>query len=207
MSNLPPAPGMAPEGIEAPFAPSVSPVPSVQNAQNTQRPVSNNVYVGKVNYTSKQLFEVSGVVDKNKRFPEPIAFVTFIPGVPDNTKATGITYNQQAKETMKIAIRDLYAMAEAIMMAANGIAPDFVLYTDSSKSNFNNGNGITKQISVGSGEYRGKPRVYLNYKGQGQIQLSLDKFHAIGVAKQLQALCDATLNKKFEEERNYSREG
>lgn len=201
-----PAPAGAPAGVApvnaAPSAPSAPSLPS--NGGGTGGPAReyNNFIVGKINYTAKQLFEITGFVDLSKKFPDASAFVTFIPGIPDNTKQTGITYNQAAKETMKIGIRDLFALGEAIDMAAKGFAPaDFVVFTDSSKVEGNTNPGVTKQVSVGAGEFKGKPRIYINYKGTGQIQLSLDKWHAIGLSKQIQTLADSTLKGKFDKER------
>ncbi len=208
--NAPGIPG-TPPGAVAPTAP-------VQNAAPTAAPTAptlpsnggaqgpareyNNFIVGKINYTAKQLFEITGFVDLSKKFPDASAFVTFIPGIPDSTKQTGITYNQAAKETMKIGIRDLFALGEAIDMAVKGFgAADFVVFTDSSKFEGNTGAGVTKQVSIGAGEFKGKQRIYINYKGSGQIQLSLDKWHAVGLSKQIQTLADSTLKGKFDKER------
>jgi len=205
MSQLPPA------GVGAPAAPQGAPVPPTppagatpvapQGGSQEPRGEYRSEFVGKINYTSRQLFEVSGAVDITKAFPEAIAFVMFIPGIPDASKATGVTYNQDAKEIMKIGIRDLFAMAEALKMAALSGQSDFVVYTDSSKSLSNTGPGVTKQVSVGAGEWRGKSRVYLNYKGQGQIQVSLEKWHALGLANQIETLAKETLAAKFKKEK------
>jgi len=195
--SVPPA-GVAPVQTGAPV-PGTAPA-GVQTSGPARE--YNNHIVGKINYTAKQLFEVTGFVDLSKKFPEASAFVTVIPGIPDNTKATGITYNQAAKETMKISVRDLFAMGEAILMAVKGEGgdADFVVYTDSSKASAN-GQGVTKQCSIGAGEFRGKKRIYINYKGNSQIQLSLDKWHAVGVAKQIEALANETVNQKLLKER------
>ncbi len=202
------APGIAGNNGGAPVqnaAPVVPPVntgaPSLPTQTGTPREY-NNYIVGKINYTAKQLFEITGFVDLSKKFPDASAFVTFIPGIPDSTKQTGITYNQSAKETMKIGIRDLFALGDAIDCAVKGFtAADFVVFTDSSKFEGNTGAGVTKQISVGAGEFKGKPRVYINYKGTSQIQLSLDKWHAIGLAQQIKCLANSTLDSKFQKER------
>jgi hypothetical protein len=194
----------APGGAPAAPAPAASAPGGAPSLPTNSGPVReyNNYIVGKINYTAKQLFEITGFVDLSKRFPDASAFVTFIPGISDNTKQTGITYNQQAKEIMKIGIRDLFALGEAIDMAAKGFVPaDFTVFTDSSKFEGNTGVGVTKQISIGAGEYRGKPRIYINYKGTSQIQLSLDKWHAIGVAKQILNLADSTLQAKYKKEK------
>lgn len=207
--NVPPMPPgtPAPTGpVGAPQtqgtpAPAGAPTPSA--GANTQQ--RKTIPAGKVNYTSKQLFEVSGAVDVSRQFPEAIAFVMFVPGIPDETKATGVTYDQSAKEIMKINIRDLYGMAEALNIAAYGNQTDFIVYTDSSKFAGNQGQGVTKQVSINSGDWNGKLRVYINYKGQGQIRLSIDKWHALGLSAQLKALADETLRKKFKEETSYNR--
>ena len=201
-SSTPPSSVGAPVQNVAPSAPTLP----VNNGQQGPTREYNNYVVGKINYTAKQLFEITGFVDLSKKFPDAAAFVTFIPGIPDNTKQTGITYNQSAKETMKIGIRDLFALGEAIESAVKGFtAPDFIVFTDSSKFEGNTGAGITKQISIGAGEFKGKPRVYINYKGTGQIQLSMDKWHALGLAQQIKCLANSTLDNKFLKEReNYA---
>jgi len=188
--------------IRAPAGAPAGAAPTQSNSTYTGE--RKTEFVGRMNYTSKQLFEVSGAVNIAKQFPEPIAFVTFIPGIPDASKATGITYNQAAKETMKIHIRDLFGLSKAIEQAAMVGQCDFVVYTDSSKF-AGSTTAVTKQLSIGAGEWKGKVRVYINYKGQGQIQLSLDKWHALGVAEQLKVVAQETLKKKMELERNYTR--
>ena len=50
----------------------------------------------------------------------------------------------------------------------------------------------------------GKPKIFLNYKGQGKVTLALEKWHAIGLAGQLKTLADETLRVKFEHERKAS---
>jgi hypothetical protein len=108
---------------------------------------------------------------------------------------------------MKINIRDLYALSEALTFAATyGQTPDFVVFTDSSKfAGTAQGQGQTKQVSVGTAiGNNGKPKIFLNYKGQGKITLALEKWHAIGLAGQLKTLADETLKIKFQHERQFT---
>ena len=194
----PPIPPAAPEGYSTQPAPTES-SPSSNGQSNTI-----NV-VGRVNFPATQLFEATGFIDIGKQFPTANAFLMFIPGIPDQSKQSGRTYDQSKKEIMKISVRDLYALSEALKFAAvYGQSPDFVIFTDSSKfAGTAQGQGQTKQVSVGTAiGNNGKPKIFLNYKGAGKITLALEKWHAIGLAGQIKTLADETLKKKFERERN-----
>jgi len=196
----PPVPPAAPEGY------TTQPQPNVQEAANQRTGNSINV-IGRVNFPATQLFEATGFVDISKQFPTANAFLMFVPGIPDQSKQSGRTYDQSKKEIMKINIRDLYALAEALNFAAvYGQSPDFVVFTDSSKfAGTAQGQGQTKQVSVGTAMgNNGKIKIFLNYKGQNKVTLALEKWHAIGLAGQLKTLADETLKKKFDKERqNY----
>jgi len=200
MENItPPTPPAAPEGY------STQTTPGTQN--NGQQSNSINV-IGRVNFPATQLFEATGFVDTGKQFPTANAFLLFVPGIPDQSKQSGRTYDQSKKEIMKISVRDLYALSDALNFAATyGQSPDFVVFTDSSKfAGTAQGQGQTKQVSVGTAiGNNGKPKIFLNYKGAGKITLALEKWHAIGLANQIKTLADETLKKKFEHERNNHR--
>jgi hypothetical protein len=190
----PPVPPQAPAG-----QPEMTPENYTPPAQN------NNTIevVGRVNFPATQLFEATGFVDVGKQFPTPNAFLMFVPGLRDSSKQSGRTYNQSQKEVMKVSIRDLAALADALHYAATYAQnPDFVVFTDSSKFAGTQGQGQTKQVSVGFAiGNNGKPKVFLNFKGSKTIALALDKWHAIGLAKQLEFLAQETLRSKFEIER------
>jgi hypothetical protein len=200
MSNTtipqPPQPPVAPEGY------------TTQPAPETAQPQHHNNTIdvsGRVNFPATQLFEATGFVDIGKQFPTANAFLMFVPGIPDQSKQSGRTYDQSKKEIMKINVRDLYALAEALNFAAvYGQSPDFVIFTDSSKfAGTAQGQGQTKQVSVGTAMgNNGKIKIFLNYKGQNKVTLALEKWHAIGLAGQLKTLADETLKRKFEAERN-----
>jgi len=187
-----PTPPAAPQGYDtAPTAPQ-------SNGQRTLE------VVGRVNFPATQLFEATGFIDTSKQFPTANAFLMFVPGVPDQTKQSGRTYNQSQKEIMKVNIRDLYGLAEALQFAAiYAQTPDFQIFTDSSKfAGTAEGQGQTKNVSVGAAiGNNGKPRIFLTYKGAQKITLALEKWHAIGLAKQLETLADTTLKIKFKHER------
>jgi len=196
----PPVPPAAPEG----YTTQPAPTEPTQQSQYQNNTIS---VVGRVNFPATQLFEATGFIDIGKQFPTANAFLLFVPGIPDQSKQSGRTYDQTKKEIMKINIRDLYALSEALNFAAvYGQSPDFVIFTDSSKfAGTAQGQGQTKQISVGTAiGNNGKPKIFLNYKGAGKITLALEKWHAIGLAGQLKTLADETLKKKFDKEReNY----
>lgn len=192
-----PVPPAAPAGYET--SPQASaPTEATQQGNNT---IS---VVGRVNFPATQLFEATGFVDIGKQFPTANSFLMFVPGVPDQSKQSGRTYNQAAKEIMKINVRDLYALSDALNFAGvYGQSPDFVVFTDSSKfSGTAQGEGQTKQVSVGTAiGNNGKPKIFLNYKGQSKITIALEKWHAIGLAGQIRALADETSKMKFQFER------
>jgi hypothetical protein len=188
-----PTPPAAPQGYDT------APATPQSNGQRTLE------VVGRVNFPATQLFEATGFIDTSKQFPTANAFLMFVPGVPDQTKQSGRTYNQSQKEIMKVNIRDLYGLAEALQFAAiYAQTPDFQIFTDSSKfAGTAEGQGQTKNVSVGAAiGNNGKPRIFLTYKGAQKITLALEKWHAIGLAKQLEALADTTLKIKFKHERD-----
>ena len=204
---------------QTPQAPQIPGVPGTQQAPQTpQAPVNTSVttgnngntgnyqnkldIVGRVNFPATQLFEATGFIDLEKQFPTANAFLLFVPGVQDQSKASGRTYDQSRKETMKVNLRDLYALAEALDFAAKYQQCDFTVFTDSSKFAGTQGQGVTKKVTVTAMTgNNGKPRVFLSYSGQGKINLALDKWHAVGLAGQLKALADRTQNEKFKIER------
>jgi len=174
------------------------------STQNTGNQNTINI-VGRVSFPSTQLFEATGFIDISRSFPNSNAFLMFVPGKPDNTKATGRTYDQNQKETMKVSTRDLYALAEALKFAAlYKKNPGFTIFTDSSKFAGNQGQGVTKNITVSvapSSKDPNKFTIFLSYKGQQKITLAMEEWHAIGLASQLSNLANITENKKFEIEK------
>lgn len=186
----------APAGVQAPtMAASTTPSGSAQGGQLK--------VAGRVNFPATQLFEATGFIDESKEFPTANAFLMFVPGVPDQSKMSGRTYNQSAREIMKISVRDLYALADALNYAATYGQCDFTVFTDSSKfAGTEQGQGQTKQVSVGAATgNNGKPKIFLNYTGSSKIALALEKWHAVGLAGQLKTLAEQTLALKFEHDR------
>jgi len=199
-----PAPATSVVQPEIPGAVSIETTP--QNTQTTRTTNQNSInIVGRVNFPSTQLFEATGFIDISRSFPSSNVFLMFVPGKPDDTKATGRTYVQDQKETMKIMTRDLYALAEALKFAAMYKKnPGFMIFTDSSKFAGNQGPGIMKQVSVTVAPNNKDPNkftVFLSYKGQQKIIIAMDEWHAIGLAGQLTNLANETEKKKFEIEK------
>ncbi len=193
----------APQAPVAPPAPA-APVQSMEAAPVAaqEQPQYSIEIAGRINFPSTQLFEGTGFVDTSKQFPTANAFLMFVPGVPDQSKMSGRTYNQEAKETMKVGIRDLFGLAEALNYAATYGQCDFVVFTDSSKfSGTAQGQGQTKQVSVGTAVgNNGKPKIFLNFKGANKVTIAMERWHAVGLAKQLEALANETLRLKFAKE-------
>ncbi len=202
MTEAPQAPA-APIAPEAPAAPAAPAMVSIPENHQPQAPQHSIEIAGRVNFPATQLFESTGFVDVSKQFPTANAFLLFVPGVPDGSKESGRTYNQEAKETMKVGIRDLFGLAEALNYAATYGQSDFIVFTDSSKfAGTAQGQGQTKQVSVGTAVgNNGKPRIFLNYKGRGKITIAMERWHAVGLAKQLEELANETLRLKFKKER------
>ncbi len=189
----------APQAPEAPVSmPNVTP-----ETYTPEGHAQNSIEItGRVNFPSTQLFESTGFIDTSKQFPTANTFLMFVPGIPDGSKQSGRTYNQEAKETMKVSIRDLFGLAEALNYAALYGQSDFIVFTDSSKfSGTQQGQGIAKQVSVGTAiGNNGKPKIFLNYKGRGKITIAMERHHAIGLGKQLDELARETLRMKFKKE-------
>jgi ribonuclease HI len=191
---VPPQAPAAPEAVQPTMqAPAEHPQYSIEIA-------------GRVNFPSTQLFEATGFVDTGKQFPTANAFLMFVPGVPDQSKMSGRTYNQEGKETMKVSVRDLFGLAEALNYAATYGQCDFIVFTDSSKfAGTAQGQGITKQVSVGTAVgNNGKPKIFLNYKGAKKITIAMERWHAVGLAKQLESLANETISQKFKKEQQTS---
>lgn len=193
---MPEVPSMAPT-IDAPQAPA--PAYSLAGVPAEHAPSKLRV-VGRVNFPATQLFEATGFIDESKEYPTANAFLMFVPGVPDASKQSGRTYNQEAREIMKINARDLYALSDALHYAATYGQCDFTIFTDSSKfSGTAQGQGQTKQVSVGTAVgNNSKLKIFLNYNGHGKVTLALEKWHAVGLAGQLKCLADQTQATKFE---------
>ncbi len=192
----------APAAPQAPQAPQDTYQPPAAAPAQTA-PAHSIEIAGRINFPSTQLFEATGFIDTSKQFPTGNAFLLFVPGVPDGSKQSGRTYNQDAKETMKVSIRDLFGLSEALSYAATYGQSDFTVFTDSSKfAGTQQGQGQTKQVSVGTAiGNNGKPKIFLNYKGRGKITIAMEKWHAVGLSKQLEALANETLRMKFKHER------
>jgi len=210
--NAPQIPGM--ENIPAAPQPQAQPsnvgnTGAVQSAPQQPQHQGNQItIVGKVNLPVTSLLEITGFVDTSKKFPTSNAFVMFVPGKPDQSKATGITYDQDNKEVMKISNKDLFALAEAIKFAAMYQQCDFIVFTDSSKFAGNQGQGVNKKLSVTTAPSRRDPNkymIFINYAGAKKINITLDKWGAIGFAEQIKALATQTEMKKHEIESSYKK--
>ena len=194
-------PATAPTTNPAPAVPETNQAPAHEQHAQSQLRVA-----GRVNFPATQLFEATGFVDEAKEFPTANSFLMFVPGVPDSTKQSGRTYNQDKREIMKINVRDLYALSDALHYAATYGQCDFSVFTDSSKfAGTAQGQGQTKQVSVGTAMgNNGKLKIFLNYNGASKISLALEKWHAVGLAGQLKQLADSTQEMKFEHDKKYN---
>jgi hypothetical protein len=199
--NTQPQPPMPPQEYATQAQPT-----STGYATQSQTGNENNLkIVGRVNFPAKQLFEATGFIDTNKQFPIANCFLMFVPGIPDQSKVTGLTYDQSQREIMKIGVRDLFGLAEALIFSATyGQSSDFQIFTDSTKfAGTAEGQGHKKQVSVGAAVgNNGKLRVFLTFNGLKKITIALEKWHAIGLAEQLKTLASETLKTKFTFEQN-----
>ena len=188
--------------------PSAMPTQQPPHAQQQGGNQNNSIKViGRVNFPTTQLFEATGFIDISKQYPKSNAFLMFMPGQADNTKLSGRTYLSNQSETMKINIRDLFALAEAIKYAAMYKQnPDFIIFTDSNKyAGTQQGQGTTKKVTVTtmpSSKDPNKYKIFLTYNGQKKINLALDQWHAIGLAEELKSLATKVNEEKFAMEMN-----
>ena len=120
----------------------------------------------------------------SRNYPESNAFLMFVPRKIDNSKATGRTYVQDQKEIMKVMIRDLFALSEALKFAAlYKKNPGFSIFTDSGKYAGHQGQSVIKTISVSVAPSNRDPNkftVFLSYKGSQKITIAMEEWHAIG---------------------------
>ena len=107
---------------------------------------------------------------------------------------------------MKVMIRDLFGLAEALKYAAMYKKnPGFNVFTDSGKYAGNQGQAVRKMVSVTvapSSKDPSKVTIFLSYKGQAKITLAMEEWHAIGLAGQLLNLASEVERKKFITEKN-----
>jgi ribonuclease HI len=197
-----------PQAPVAPQAPTTTQDPSTVPAGNAGGGYTIET-VSKVTYTATQLFEVTGFLDVSNDWPSANAFVMFVPGQRDDTKASGRTYIQAQKEIMKISSREIIAMGEALKWAAMYNTCDYMTFTDSTKSSFHKeGQAAVKKISISvapSNKDPNKYSIFLTYQGNQKITVVLDKWSAISLGDQLINLGQYTDRKKFEKETEISR--
>jgi len=192
-----PVPPQAPTQAQAPAA------PQAQAPQQTGAPAGNGTIktVSKVTYTATQLFEVTGFLDISQQWPKANAFLMFVPGQQDSTKASGRTYVQAQKEIMKVSSREVFALGEALKFAAMYNQCDYMTFTDSSKSEFHkDGQASVKKITVTAAPSRKDPNkymIFLTYQGNQKITVTLEKWAAIGLGNQLINLAQYTDQEKF----------
>jgi len=154
-------------------------------------------FVGRVSITMNHLFEAVGVLDVEKKFPESFSFLTFIPGIKDDTKASGRSYEVKKRESIKFQIEELYQLSAALEDAAKTGACTFNKFADTSKSDYVQGTPIKKTVGVGvSGD-----KIFLNYSGVGKVGLSLNKYQALALSKQLENLANTTEQMLFTSQR------
>ena len=184
-----------------PTAPtSVEPTTSTSNSKYT----NTLKIIGRVNLPVNHLLEITGFVDTSKNFPTANAFVMFVPGKPDNTKLSGRTYVQDQRDTMKLQNRDVFAFAEALKMAATYGKCDFMVFTDSSKFAGNQGQGVTKKLSVSAAPSSKDPNklsIFINYQGSTKVNIVIDRWAALGFANQILTLAQKTEEAKIDIER------
>ena len=164
----------------------------------------DNIMVGKKNYTAKQLFEVTGMIDKGAQFPEEFAFVTFVPAIQNPNSPTGFSYNQAEKINIKFSLSEVHALAESLKEGALFGRATFSKFADPNKVQGVSGEA-TKQVTVSAmidQQRNNELKIFLNASyGQKKVNIVLTKQAALGLYGDLKDLCMATSIMKFEIER------
>lgn len=128
--------------------------------------------------------------DPNKKSyaNEFFMFISITPGVKTDQNASGRTYDNSNKITMKVNPEQMLGLANAIEMLSNGysqIVGNFVIFTDSSKSQFSdNQNNSQKSLRIQEGQdQKGERKVsilFINGQNKQTFSESPMMFKAIG---------------------------
>ena len=172
----------------------------VQNQQYEQKP-NTTVEVARSNYTTIGLFEFAGAYDPAEKFPKAFCFVMGVPGVKDNSKQSGRTYNQDAKITMKFSTKEIRSLGHALINIAvfKQAAAPFEKHSDPSKNSYsqNNGDQNTKKLKATFDQARGNIAISMNY-GQKNVLIPVPLQDALGLGEDLINLGNYTDCKLFD---------
>ena len=171
-----------------------------QNHQYEQKP-NTTVEVARSNYTTIGLFEFAGAYDPAEKFPKAFCFVMGVPGVKDNSKQSGRTYNQDAKITMKFSTKEIRSLGHALINIAvfKQAAAPFEKHSDPSKNSYsqNNGDQNTKKLKATFDQARGNIAISMNY-GQKNVLIPVPLQDALGLGEDLINLGNYTDCKLFD---------
>ena len=122
-------------------------------------------------FPAQHLFEVSLVQDTNPDLPfYKNRFFCFISCAPGMQNQGSRTYDRQRRVTIKCECEKLFALADNMRMHAKGYgqhAGNYSIMADSSRSSYNNGQGMYKSCFVSN--YLGKA----NKQGQQKLMVSV----------------------------------
>ncbi len=198
-----PAPqqGYAPQGQPMQYAQPAPQQGMVANQQYTQKQPNTTVEVARSNYTTIGLFEFAGAYDPAEKFPKAFCFVMGVPGVKDNSKQSGRSYNQDAKITMKFSTKEIRSLGHALINIAvfKQAAVPFEKHSDPSKNTYsqNNGEQNTKKLKATFDQARGNIAISMNY-GQKNVLIPVPLQDALGLGEDLINLGNYTDCKLFD---------
>lgn len=165
------APQVAPQGYPQAGYPGQAQVgypPQAQAGYPQQAAPRQNTFkeVIRTNYTTIALFEVSAGFDPQEQFPKAIAFVMGVPGLKDASKASGRTYVQANKITMKFSMLELKALGQMLINLGmfKAASMKFEKHSDPSKNTYSQNQGTdAKKITAAYDQAKDNIVVTMNW--------------------------------------------
>ena len=165
------APQAAPQGYPQAGYPGQAPAsypPQAQAGYPQQAAPRQNTFkeVIRTNYTTIALFEVSAGFDPQEQFPKAIAFVMGVPGLKDASKASGRTYVQANKITMKFSMLELKALGQMLINLGmfKAASMKFEKHSDPSKNTYSQNQGTdAKKITAAYDQAKDNIVVTMNW--------------------------------------------
>ena len=165
------APQVAPQGYPQAGYPGQAPAsypPQAQAGYPQQAAPRQNTFkeVIRTNYTTIALFEVSAGFDPQEQFPKAIAFVMGVPGLKDASKASGRTYVQANKITMKFSMLELKALGQMLINLGmfKAASMKFEKHSDPSKNTYSQNQGTdAKKITAAYDQAKDNIVVTMNW--------------------------------------------
>jgi len=173
----------------------------MQQNQQYEQKAKTTIEVARSNYTTIGLFEYAGAYDPAEKFPKAFCFVMGVPGLKDEKKQSGRTYNQDAKITMKFSTKELRSLGHALINIAifKQAADPFEKHSDPSKNSYsqNNGDQNTKKLKASFDAARKNIAITMNF-GQKNVLIPVPLQDALGLGEDLINLGNYTDAKLFD---------